>query len=309
MIRNNLILAESGGGFMGIGPARYIADLEHLMKTQLIKYFSLLIGTSVGAIDMSLLACDFSASDVLLFHYNHGKDIFSDKLWAYRLLKNGPKYSDKKINALLKEKLGKRTMSQTKIPLYITAYDARNRKLKVFGPKDTLIPVWYAVRCSMAASTYFSPMCGYSVDCGVFKMNSDGRYIDGGFTANDPLLCGIAAGFIDGYINAENLRLLNLVTSGDTPEISPIKSGWNILTTLKNVIIPALTAGNSADVDFIAKAWLQSMRQPKTNLFRVSPLTQDMQLDDVDESKVIESIWAQQFQKDRDALGQFFNVS
>ena len=305
----NAILSESGGGFMGIGPARYMADLEHLMKSQIIKYFSLLVGTSVGAIDMALLACGFSASDVLLFHYKHGKDIFGDKLWSYRLLKNGPKYSDKKINALLKEKLGNRTMSQTKVPLYITAYDARNRKLKVFGPKDTLVPVWYAVRCSMAASTYFSPMGGYSVDGGVFRLNSDGRYVDGGFTANDPLLCGIAAGFIDGYIKAEDLRLLNLVTSGETPEISTIKSGWNILTTLKNVIIPALTAGNSADVEFITKAWLQSMRQPKKNLFRVCPLTKDMQLDDVENSKIIESIWADQFRKDRYALGQFFNVS
>ena len=69
----NAILSESGGGFMGIGPARYMADLEHLMKSQIIKYFSLLVGTSVGAIDMALLACGFSASDVLLFHYKHGK--------------------------------------------------------------------------------------------------------------------------------------------------------------------------------------------------------------------------------------------
>lgn len=303
----NAILSESGGGFMGIGPARYMADLEHFMKTQIIKCFSLLVGTSVGAIDMALLACGYSARDVLDLHRDHGSGIFGDKLWAYRILKNGPKYSDAYVLKLLRAKFGDRTMASTVTPLYITAYDARRRKLKVFGPKDTLVPVWYAVRCSMAASTYFSPMGGYSVDGGVFKIHSDGRYVDGGFTANDPLLCGIAAGFIDGYIKAEDLRLLNLVTSGETPEISTIKSGWNILKTLKNVIIPALTAGNSADVAFITKAWLQSMRQPSTNLFRVCPLTKDMQLDDVENSKIIESIWADQFIKDRDALGQFFH--
>ena len=48
------------------------------------------------------------------------------------------------------------------------------------------------------------------------------------------------------------------------------------------------------------------MRQPSTNLFRVCPLTKDMQLDDVENSKIIESIWSDQFIKDRDALGPIF---
>lgn len=306
MIPLNAVLSEAGGGHMGIGPARYMAELEKLLGlSNLAHLFALVVGTSVGAIDMALLACGYSAREVLDLHREHGAGIFGDKLWAYRILKNGPKYSDAYVLKLLRSKFGDRTMSSTVPPLYITAYDARRRKLKVFGPKDTLVPVWYAVRCSMAASSYFAPMGGYSVEGGVFRLNSDGRYVDGGFTANDPLLCGIAAGFIDGYIKAEDLRLLNLVTSGETPEISTIKSGWNILTTLKNVIIPALTAGNSADAEFIGRAWLKSLRQSPENLFRVAPATPDMELDETKKSPMVEDLWAKQWDRDYGSLVRF----
>lgn len=294
---------------MGIGPARYMAELEKFLGlSNLARLFTLLIGTSVGAIDMALLACDYSAREVLDLHREHGAGIFGDKLWAYRILKNGPKYSDAYVLKLLHEKFGDLTMASTVTPLYITAYDARRRKLKVFGPKDALVPVWYAVRCSMAASTYFAPMGGYSVEGGVFRILPEKRYIDGGFAANDPLLCGMAAGFEDNLLRADNLRLLELVTSGETPESAPLKTGWNILTTLKQVIIPAITAGNSADTEFIGRAWLRSLRQSSDNLFRVSPATPDMGLDETKKSPMVEDLWAKQWGRDYGALVRFLGV-
>ena len=225
-----------------LGPARYMAELEKILGlSNLAHLFALVVGTSVGAIDMALLACGYSARDVLDLHRDHGSGIFGDKLWAYRILKNGPKYSDAYVLKLLRAKFGDRTMSSTVTPLYITAYDARRRKLKVFGPKDALVPVWYAVRCSMAASSYFAPMGGYSVEGGVFRILSEKRYTDGGFAANDPLLCGIAAGFEDGLLQADDLRLLELVTSGETPESGPLKT-VEYPYTLK-VIIPLSRPG------------------------------------------------------------------
>lgn len=294
---------------MGIGPARYLTELEDLLGLSNVAHlFALLIGTSVGAIDMALLACGYSARDALRLHQEHGPGIFGTKLWAYRLLKNGPRYSDTYVLKLLREKFGSVTMGQTATPLYITAYDARQRKIKVFGPKDTLVPVWYAVRCSMAASTYFAPMGGYSVEGGVFRILPDGRYADGGFTANDPLLCGMAAGFEDDILVPEDLRLLELVTSGETPEIGPIQTEWNILTTLSKVILPAVTAGNSADVEFIGRAWLKSLRQPKEHLFRVNPDTPDMELDETKKSPMVEDLWAKQWDRDYGALVRFLGV-
>lgn len=294
---------------MGIGPARYLAELEDLLGLSNVAHlFALLIGTSVGSIDMALLACGYSAREVLDLHREHGAGIFGDKLWAYRILKNGPKYSDAYVLKLLQTKFGDLTMASTATPLYITAYDARRRKLKVFGPQDTLVPVWYAVRCSMAASTYFSPMGGYSVEGGVFRILPEKRYTDGGFAANDPLVCGMAAGFEGGLLHADGLRLLELVTSGETPESGPLETGWNVLTTLKRVIIPAVTAGNSADVEFIGRAWLKSLRQSPENLFRVAPATPDMELDETKKSPMVEDLWAKQWEQDYGALVRFLGV-
>lgn len=294
---------------MGIGPARYMAELEDLLGiSNLAHLFALLIGTSVGAIDMALLACGYSAREVLELHRDHGAGIFGDKFWAYRILKNGPKYSDAYALKLFRAKFGDLTMASTVVPLYITAYDARRRKLKVFGPRDTLVPVWYAVRCSMAAFPYFAPMGGYSVEGGVFRILSEKRYTDGGFAANDPLLCGIAAGFEDGLLQAEDLRLLELVTSGETPESGPLETGWNILTTLKRVILPAVTAGNSADVEFIGRAWLRSLRQSPDNLFRVNPVTPDMELDETKKSPMVEDLWAKQWERDYGSLIRFLGI-
>jgi hypothetical protein len=305
----NAVLSEAGGGHMGIGPARYLAETEALVGVSNIAHlFALLIGTSVGAIDMALLACGYNAQDVLDLHTKHGAKIFGDKLWAYRLLKKGPKYSDIYVLKLLREKFGTVTLGQTATPLYIPAYDARRRKLKVFGPKDTLVPVWYAVRCSMAASTYFAPMGGYSVEGGVFRVQSEKRYIDGGFAANDPLLCGIAAGFEDGILRTDDLRLLELVTSGETPESGPLETGWNVLTALTKVIIPAVTAGNSADVEFIGRAWLRSLDQSPDNLFRVNPATPDMELDETKKSHMVEELWVKQWDKDYGRLLRFLGI-
>ena len=197
------------------------------------------------------------------------------------------------------------TMSQTETPLYIVAWDARKRDIKVFGPGDTLVPIWYAVRCSMAASTYFAPMGGYTTEGGVFRILKEGRYTDGGFTANDPLVHGMAAGFMDNLIRPDGLRCLELVTSGKTKETGPIDPDWNILTTLKRVVLPAVTAGNSSDAEFIARAWLKSLQQSMNNLFRVSLETPDFAMDSVEESAFVEKLWGVKWENDYGALVRF----
>lgn len=301
-----MVLSQAGGGFMGIGPMRYLSALE--ARTGIpnaANRFSLLIGTSIGAVDMALMACGYSARDVLDLHREHGKKIFGTKTWSYTLFKNGPRYDDSYIVKLLKSKLGKLTMDQTATPLYITAYDARKKDIKVFGPKDKGVPIWYAVRCSMAASTYFGPMGGCTITDKGFTILPDGRYVDGGFAANAPLLCGIAAGFEDGLLKPWGLKVMELVTTGKNPESEPIKEDWNILTTLNKVILPSITAGNSSDVGFIASAWLKSLGQHRNQCFRVRPEMPEFDLDNVKESGTVEYIWASQFEKDMDYLLKF----
>jgi len=278
---------------MGQGPARYLAETERALGGSAIgRRFNLLAGTSVGAIDMALLACGYTAREVLELHQQHGAAIFGTRLWTYRLLKNGPRYDDATVVRLLKSRLGSLTMAQTIVPLYLTAWDARRRDLKVFGPQDH-VPVWWAVRCSMAASSYFAPM--------------DGRYTDGGMAANDPALVGMAAGFMDGIVSPRDLRVLGLVTSGKTPEGGPLDPSWNILTVLQKVVLPAVTAGNSSDVGFIARAWLHSL-QRGGDLFRVCPDTPDWGLDETERAPQVEELWAQKWAADWPELARFLQV-
>ena len=141
----DLVISEAGGGFMGVGPARYLAELEGALfslgygRRPLQDRAALLVGTSVGSIDMALLACGYSAAEVLQLHRDHGAAIFGRKLWPYRLAKIGPQYDDGPVLELLKRKLGDRTMAETEVPLYVTTWDARKKDLKVWGPR-TLFP-------------------------------------------------------------------------------------------------------------------------------------------------------------------------
>lgn len=298
-----LILAESGGGYMGVGPAKYLACLEGYLDPSrpIHRGVSLAIGTSVGAMDMAMIACGFPANWVYHMHLTHTEGIFGKELWAYRLLKNGPRFDDTYVNQLLKDKLGGITMDTTQVPLYIVAWDARKSDVKVFGPGDVGVPVWYAVRCSMAASTYFAPMEGYTSIDGKFTLiPGDYRYTDGGFAANDPVLCGIAAGRREYGWDLTDMRVLSLVTSGRTTIKSPLRPDWNILTTLKKVVLPAVTRGNSSDVEYIAMALLAD-----SQWFRVCPDSPDTDLADYSRMSEIDRLWFNQFNRDYSQLIHF----
>ena len=288
-----LILSESGGGYMGIGPAKFLACLEGYLDPArpLDTSISMAIGTSVGAMDMAMIACGFPANFVYHMHQVHTPGIFGDELLAYKLLKNGPRFSDKYVNNLLKEKLGDITMDHTKVPLYIVAWDARTSDAKVFGPKDVGVPVWYAVRCSMAASTYFAPMEGYTLIDGKFTLiPGDYRYTDGGFAANDPALYGIAAARKEHHWGLTDLKVLSLVTSGHTPVKGALNPKWNILNTLRKVVIPAVTRGNSSDVEYVATALLAD-----SQWYRVCPDSPDTDLADYPRMDDIAQLWHRQF--------------
>jgi len=289
---------QAGGGILGIGPARYVSDLEDATGKPVQDLFDFFVGTSAGAINTGLYACGFSGKDVLAFHYAHGKAIFADKNWRYKILKCGPRFSDKKILQLLKAFCKDRKMSETVKPLYITSWDMQAKQLKVFGPEDKDIPVWYAIRCSMAAPTYFG--------------NVDGRYADGGMAANDPLLVGFAGAATNGNLDSSNgMKLLNLVTSGETPDRGPIGNDWLITTYLSAVILPALTSGNSADMEFIRYAidkfaqTVSGRGEPLLQNFRVAPDCPDYDLADVSCVADVERRWISSFDKDRDNLVKY----
>lgn len=294
------VLSIAGGGIFGIGPANYISDLEVASGEPVQNLFDAFACTSVGAVDGGLFGCGFTGGQVRSLYPSLTPAFFGHTNLRFTLTKCGPKYDDAELLRVLKEKCGDRTMAETVRPTYITAWDAVRRQLKVFGPADKTVPVWYAIRASMAAPTYFGIL--------------DGVYGDGGLAANDPLLVGFAGMVSDDSVDySQGLKFLNLVTSGTTPAGEGVSNRWFITTLLTKMILPAITAGNSSDVEFIRQAidkWARKLLgtdQEKLQNFRVAPLSPDWDLDDTGKAQAIVKIWADQFAIDRSALLKYLS--
>jgi hypothetical protein len=289
------VLTQAGGGIFGVGPATYLAGLEAATGESIQDLVDAFAGTSVGAVNSGLFGCGFSAKQVRGFYSELASAFFGHKNLRYTLTKCGPQYDDAVLLQVLKDKCRDRTMSETVNPTYITAWNVVKRQLKVFGPGDKAVPVWYAIRASMSAPTYFGIL--------------DGLYGDGGLAANDPLLVGFSGVVADDSVDyTQGLKLLNLVTSGTTADGDLVSNRWFITTLLSKLILPALTAGNSADVEYIRAAidkWTTKHLgggQPRLQNYRVTPPSPDWPLDSADKVPDISKIWADQFTADKTSL-------
>ena len=288
---NNLIISEAGGGTFGIGPARYLS----LLSEQTAFAPVAAIGTSIGAVDMALLACGVTPADLYKFHVEHSSDVFGKKNLKYTLFKYGSKYDDAAIMELLKS-LCNRKMKDTVFPLYTVAWNTLTKSIKVFSSKsDPDVYVWYAARASMAAATYFTPV--------------DNIYNDGGMACNEPAALGLSKSLLDGYIaSGDNVRVLDLVTSGTTSDGKKISNDAFITTQLTDVILPAITSGNSADTEVLLQAF-REVSSGKTQYYRVAPSSPDWDLDAVSHNPDITKIWEDQFALDRVSVTEFVRPS
>lgn len=266
------LLSFAGGGVYGIGPATFVQNIESALGFQLRgNKIGAFAGTSVGAMNAALMAFGKSGKELRYLYESHMEGIFGDKRTAYTLFKCGAKYSDAYVTDLLKRVLPFKLKSSP-YPLFITAWNRRTRDLKVFSsldPKDADIPVWEAVRASMAAPTYFAPF---------------GPYMDGGMGCNNPALAGAAGLIRNGFAS---IRVLDLETTGHTVTSLPNPDpNAFVAKTLADDIIPALTKGNSSHIDYMAKAFIGA-----ENYRRESPVLPDRPLDAVDYAIDIASVW------------------
>ena len=78
-----MVLSCDGGGIRGIIIARCLEKLEHLEGKPCNEIFSLMAGTSTGAIIAGALAKGMKASDLVDIYLKRGKEIFrkSPSLW------------------------------------------------------------------------------------------------------------------------------------------------------------------------------------------------------------------------------------
>ncbi len=238
------LLSFTGGGVRGCFSSTLVERLD--LKLNEIFAFS---GTSTGAIVASLLALGYKPSEVTKFFLTYAQDIFYRPWYKPKFL-NSP-YNIEVLQNIFKKEVGSVTLGDLKQKIIISTYDldgsfrgVRSSKAKFFHNFDVLnnkkdIPIWYAVSCSCAAVSYFSPV--------------DNRYTDGGFIENHgglPLLfqCLHHAGGVDATV--DSLSLLSIGT-GSVPSFidSTIPKKWHVFNNLK-VAIDSIAAANVTVSDY-----------------------------------------------------------
>ena len=200
-------LVFEGGGIRGIA---YAGALEELQKSGQLKDLKRVAGTSVGAIQATLVALNYSPeemsviiSDLNLKHFNDGKFIFIGGF--NRLFRKYGWYQGNAlllwIEKLIEAKTGNgnitfaelHSMSQTKgfKDLYITGTNLSKQRAEIFSFENfPNMKVKDAVRISVSIPLYFrAPLMdagGNVTYKGKHKDNFD-VFVDGGIILNFPI--------------------------------------------------------------------------------------------------------------------------
>lgn len=217
MTANLRILSIDGGGIRGYLPALILAEIERRANRPAFELFDVVVGTSTGGIIAIGLAAGVAVSELAEFYPQYGRRIFGGSddqsewskrifgtgtTWAERLM--GPAYTigapfgrdarwagnarhqSAGLEGVLQEVLGETMLSQTKLPLLVTSYDAELGLPVVFSSTEAILdptrfdlPLRSVARATSAAPTFFAPA----------QINWDGAtryFIDGGVWANNP---------------------------------------------------------------------------------------------------------------------------
>lgn len=285
-----LAISCSGGGALGIGPARLLSNIECDIGKKISSMSVGYAGTSTGAILAGCLDEEISALDIFDMYKNNLKKIFTkygviDKVKKYPC----PTYDNSYLKKLLKEKLvGK--MSDWKKPIFIPSFNiiSVSNPEKVFDRGDSDVDKWFSVLASTSAETYF------------FPAGNDMSLIDGGNFANNPIAI-LAAGMNDARKSSygRNIKILHLDT-GMT--IDKKGTGGNKNTIEWAVyIFKKLVARSNQSATYIAKQFLG-----EENVCVASPVVKkEYDMDDLDCTDEIVNIWDNYYKNNKDSILKF----
>ena len=211
------ILSIDGGGIRGIFPAGILACLEqeYLQGNGIGDYFDLIAGTSTGGILALGLGAGLTSGEILQMYLEEGHRVFPSK-------RRGPmgkvkklfsaQYDRSPLDELLKQRLGDRTLRESKRRLLIPSTEGRNGEVWVFKtphhPQYTLDGderMSSVAAATSAAPTYFTPFeqKGYT-------------YLDGGIWANNPTMAALVESLSCFTVRREDVRILS-IGCGDKP--------------------------------------------------------------------------------------------
>lgn len=201
-----------GGGIRGLYSVKLMQAIEDRLNGSVSDKAQVLAGSSTGSILAFGLATMKTLDDIETLYKTKGSDIFYETSWEYIEEGNGiwgPKYDPSKFEALLKDNFGDAKLSAIK-EHQVLAYSTNitDQTVKIFDTKQAQAdpsqdePIWFAVRSSTAAPTYF-PSTKWQ----------DKALADGGLIVNNPsTITAIELKKRYGWDVLKNLKLISIGT-------------------------------------------------------------------------------------------------
>ena len=205
------ILSIDGGGIKGIFPAAVLAYLEkeHLHGQSIGDYFDLIAGTSTGGILTLGLGAGLTAGELLRMYLEEGHNVFPSRRRgltgkAKRLV--SAQYDRRPLDELLAQRLGDKTLRESKYRLLIPSTEGRNGDVYVFKTPhhpgyilDGDEKMGAVAAATSAAPTYFTP----------FEQGGH-TFLDGGIWANNPTMAALVEALSRFATQRENIRILSI---------------------------------------------------------------------------------------------------
>ncbi len=216
------ILTIDGGGIRGIVPLCAIIELEKQMGKPAREVFSLLAGTSTGAIICGGLAQGISAQKMLELYQSLAMEVFRFDLLSFALDLGSFRYRIKPLADLLHRYVGDITLNELPVDIMISATRVSDGKPWYFvrdNPANAgttgKLRLVDCMTASAAAPTYFEP----------YDVPGIGVCVDGGVgIAGNPIYQACVEAFyytpLDTYAPADTAVVAlgtGLMSSGATP--------------------------------------------------------------------------------------------
>lgn len=275
-----IILSIDGGGMRGIIPACLLARLEaDLVKDaperKARDVFSLIAGTSTGAVIAGGLAAGVPASRIVDLYVKRASEVFPQRPWnIVKRVFLGYVYSTKKLRKVLAEeaqtaaswKLNDCTQNDFLVtakrvtdglPWYFVKDSNRNSGL------TGQLPFIDCITASAAAPTYFKPWTIRGKDKGK-KVEEDLIFTDGGvgFEGNPVYVaCVEAFDYMEGYTPEETI----VVSLGTGRFAQPVKTPRFLWTWLQWIFRELMQSPGEQQTELV------SSRFPEATLYRLDP--------------------------------------
>ena len=221
------ILSVDGGGIKGIFPAAVLASLEQecLDGETIGDYFDLIAGTSTGGIIALGLGAGLTASEILQMYLDEGHQVFPSRergpIGKVRRLFRA-RYDRRPLDELLSQRLGHKTLRESRHRLLIPSTEGRYGEVWVF--KTPHHPSYIldgdqrmssVAAATSAAPTYFTP----------FEQRGH-TFLDGGIWANNPTMAALVEALSCFTVGREDVRILSIgcgqkpfqITEGQTQD-------------------------------------------------------------------------------------------